>query len=76
MAVTAELAAQLLWEALAELAAYCRERGSEFLYVMAPYKICQYDDTDLSGVTDFSTDSPILSIQSKKVRCIIGREGP
>jgi hypothetical protein len=44
-------------EALSELNDFCEERGIGLLYVMAPYKISEYDDADVSGTLDFSNQN-------------------
>jgi hypothetical protein len=45
------------YEALSELNDFCQSRQINFLYVQAPYKISEYDDTDVSGVLDFSNQN-------------------
>jgi hypothetical protein len=45
------------YEALAELNDFCQDGGIDFLYVQAPYKISEYDDTDVSGTVDFSNQN-------------------
>ena len=39
------------------LASFCKERGSKFLFVQAPHKICKVTDTTLSGSTDYSNQN-------------------
>jgi hypothetical protein len=45
------------YEALAELNEFCQDEGINFLYIQAPYKISEYDDTDVSGTVDFSNQN-------------------
>jgi hypothetical protein len=45
------------YAALAELNDFCQDEGIDFLYVQAPYKISEYDDTEVSGILDFSNQN-------------------
>jgi hypothetical protein len=45
------------YESLSELNDFCKNEGIDFLYVQAPYKISEYDDTDVSGTVDFSNQN-------------------
>jgi hypothetical protein len=45
------------YEALFELNDFCQDNGINFLYVQTPYKISEYDDTDVSGLLDFSNQN-------------------
>lgn len=45
------------YEALVELNAFCQDECIDFLYIQAPYKISEYDDTDVSGIVDFSNQN-------------------
>lgn len=36
---------------------WCKERGTNFLFVQAPHKISKYEDADLSGIMDFSNQN-------------------
>jgi hypothetical protein len=45
------------YQALSELNDYCQDEGIDFLYIQAPYKISEYDDTDVSGTVDFSNQN-------------------
>jgi hypothetical protein len=45
------------YEALAELNDFCQDESIDFVYVQAPYKISEYDDTDVSGTVDFSNQN-------------------
>jgi hypothetical protein len=45
------------YDALSELNNFCQNEGVDFLYIQAPYKISEYDDTDVSGVVDFSNQN-------------------
>jgi hypothetical protein len=44
-------------EAMEELKGFCEERGIGLLYVMAPYKIREEQDKDVSGTLDFSNQN-------------------
>jgi hypothetical protein len=44
-------------EALIDLDGYCQNKNIDFLYVQAPYKISEYDDTGISGTVDFSNQN-------------------
>ena len=35
----------------------CKKSGRNFLYVQAPHKICQYEDSEISGTVDFSNQN-------------------
>ena len=37
-----------------DFAKFCAERNIDFAYFQAPYKICKYDDADITGSLDFS----------------------
>ena len=39
------------------LAHFCRENNTPFIYVNTPFKVCEYDDIDISGVTDFTNQN-------------------
>jgi len=43
--------------ALKEFNEYCIKNDYDFLFVTAPYKISEYDDTDISGTLDFSNQN-------------------
>lgn len=43
--------------ALSEFNDYCQKKAIDFLYVQAPCKISEYDDTDISGMLDFSNQN-------------------
>lgn len=45
------------FEAVQQLNNYCKKNNMNFLYVTAPYKISEYDDSDISGVVDFSNQN-------------------
>jgi hypothetical protein len=45
------------YDELVELNAFCQEQSIDFLYVQAPYKISEYDDSDVSGTLDFSNQN-------------------
>ena len=36
---------------------FVKNRGIEFLYIQAPYKVSEYDDADISGYVDFSNQN-------------------
>ena len=40
--------------ATVELAKFCADKNIEFMYMQAPFKICKYDDAEISGILDFS----------------------
>lgn len=40
-----------------DFARSCEERQIGFLYVQTPYKICKYEDKDVSGTLDFSNQN-------------------
>lgn len=40
-----------------DLSNFCEEQGTDFLYVVYPSKISKYEDTDISGVIDFSNQN-------------------
>lgn len=40
-----------------DLANWCKEHGINFLFVQAPHKISKYEDTELSGIMDFSNQN-------------------
>lgn len=42
---------------LSTLNTFCQGNGIKLLYVVAPIKICQYDDNDLSGILDFANQN-------------------
>ena len=44
-------------QSLAKFAEYCKNFGSKFLYVQAPCKISQYQDTGISGKIDFANQN-------------------
>jgi hypothetical protein len=52
------------YEALSDLYDYCKKKGLDFLYVQAPSKISEYDDTEVSGILDFSNQN-VNSLLSK-----------
>lgn len=59
------------------LSEYCKKIGSEFLYIQEPYKIDKYNDTDISGVLDFSNqnqDSLIELLKANDVSVLDFRE--
>lgn len=41
----------------------CREKGIGFLYVQAPYKVCKYQDTEISGILDFSNQNADMLLE-------------
>jgi|GEM_PF-623512 len=43
--------------AVKALAEYCEKSDCRFLYVQNPYKIDKYNDTDVSGIKDFSNQN-------------------
>lgn len=43
--------------AVKALSEYCSRVGCEFLYIQEPYKIDKYNDTDVSGIKDFSNQN-------------------
>jgi hypothetical protein len=45
------------YEALYELNEFCKNKDIDFAYIQAPYKISEYDDTDVSGIVDFSNQN-------------------
>lgn len=45
------------YEALKQLDEYCQDNNMDFLYVAAPYKISEYDDSEISGSVDFSNQN-------------------
>jgi hypothetical protein len=45
------------YEAISELNDFCGEEGIDFLYIQAPCKVSEYDDTDVSGTVDFSNQN-------------------
>lgn len=57
-------------EALSELNEFCNDNGAEFLYVQAPYKISEYDDTTVSGTLDFSNQNANKLLSGLKDRGI------
>jgi len=42
---------------LIELNEFCKDNGCEFLYIQAPHKVCEYDDSQISGSSDFSNQN-------------------
>lgn len=36
---------------------FCEENGEDFLYVQPPFKVSEYQDTDISGSVDFSNQN-------------------
>ena len=56
---------------------HCDALGIDFLYIQAPKKISKFDDTDISGVTDFSNqnaDDFLASIQKAGANTLDLRE--
>lgn len=43
--------------ATVSFANFCKENNTPFLYVNAPFKVCEYCDTDISGVYDFTNQN-------------------
>ena len=43
--------------ALIELNEFCKNNGCEFLYIQAPYKVCEYEDIQISGTSDYSNQN-------------------
>jgi len=44
-------------ESTINFADFCEQQEIEFLYIQIPTKVCQYEDTDISGITDFSNQN-------------------
>ncbi len=44
-------------ESVIKLDRYCKKQDADFLYVQAPNKISKYNDTDISGIVDFSNQN-------------------
>lgn len=42
---------------LIDLKKFCDKQNTDFLYVMAPYKVSKYEDTEISGTLDFSNQN-------------------
>lgn len=70
-------------ESFASFSAFLKEQGIDFLYVQAPYKVSKYEDSDVSGVVDFSNQNAdeVLSglqaagIDTFDLREVIYKEG-
>ena len=45
---------------------FVKIQGADFLYVQAPYKVSEYDDTDISGYVDFSNQNANKMISDVK----------
>ena len=43
--------------AVADLAAYCKDKGIDFFYAACPKKTCIYEDKDISGTLDFANSN-------------------
>ncbi len=57
-------------ESLISFSEYVEETGADFLYVQAPYKVSEYEDTDISGYMDHSNqnvDRMISMLKEKEV---------
>ena len=39
-----------------ELAKFCADKNIKFMYVQAPFKICKYEDAEVSGTLDYSNN--------------------
>ncbi len=64
-------------EALIRFYESCQQKEIDFLYVQAPYKICKYEDTDVSGIIDFSNqnaDALLEGAENGGVPCLDLRE--
>ena len=64
-------------EAVAELDAYCRNNGMDFLYVQTPGKISKYEDTEICNVLDFSNklaDDLLLGLEEYGTKTLDLRE--
>ncbi len=64
-------------QSTAELAEYLKSRGKNFLYVQMPSKISKYEDTNISGTTDFSNqnaDSLLKMLEDADVEFLDLRE--
>lgn len=64
-------------DAFLSLDKFCKEQNVDFLYVQAPYKVSKYEDTDVSGVVDFSNqnaDEVLDSLQKAAVDTLDLRE--
>lgn len=44
-------------ESFISFSEFLQEREIDFLYVQAPYKVSKYEDTDVSGIVDFSNQN-------------------
>lgn len=44
-------------ESVISFADFCRENGSDFLFIETPGKISKYEDTEISGTLDFSNQN-------------------
>ena len=44
-------------ESTVEFARFCIEQGADFIYIQQPSKISKYEDTEISGATDYSNQN-------------------
>ena len=44
-------------ESTIEFARFCEEQGADFVYIQQPSKISKYEDTEISGATDYSNQN-------------------
>ena len=64
-------------ESTVEFARFCREQGADFIYVQQPSKISKYEDTEISGATDYSNqnmDDFLSILQTEEVDTYDHRE--
>ena len=70
--LTARLDIQPCADAAKALSDFCAANGIDFLYINAPKKICKINDSNISGVSDFSNqnaDDFMAALQKSGVAC-------